>query len=480
MGPSIVVFSLDLRLSDHAALTAAAREGPVVPLFVLDETETGGRPMGGAGRWWLHGSLQALDQALRSSGSRLICRRGATVDVIRSVAKATEARSVRITRAYEPGAAGRESALKSALAMNGIGLHRHGGRLLFEPEQVRTNDGGPFKVFTAFWRAASRLDPPARPQGVPDLTPPDRWPASEPIERWDLAPKRPNWAAAFPDHWSPGEAGAEARLAAFIDSALRDYGDNRNRPDVVGTSRLSPHLHFGEISPRVVWHRIMAAAEADPRLQAGAEVYLREIGWREFSFHVLHHWPHLPESPFRPEFARFPWQEDADLLRAWQKGATGYPIVDAGLRELWQTGWMHNRVRMIAASVLVKSLLVPWQAGERWFWDTLVDADMANNAAGWQWVAGSGADAAPYFRIFNPVSQGRKFDPEGTYVRRWVPEIAGLPDTLVHAPFEATAVELEDAGIRLDRTYPRPIVDHKLARERALAAFATLKAGREG
>jgi deoxyribodipyrimidine photo-lyase len=324
-----------------------------------------------------------------------------------------------------------------------------------------------------------QIEPPAKPQGVPRLEAPKDWPTSDSPGQWGLAPTRPNWAAAFPGCWTPGEAGAEARLEALITGPLRHYAELRNRPDLAGTSRLSPHLHFGEISPRRIWHAVMAAAEGDPRLRAGAEVFLREIGWREFSFHLLHHWPDLPEAPFRPDFAAFPWSADAGRLRAWQKGLTGYPIVDAGMRELWATGWMHNRVRMITASFLVKDLLIPWQTGERWFWDTLVDADLANNAASWQWVAGSGADAAPYFRIFNPVSQGRKFDPNGAYVRRWVPEVARLPDTLVHAPFEASEIELAAAGIRLAKTYPRPTVDHKAARDRALAAFATLKVRRE-
>jgi deoxyribodipyrimidine photo-lyase len=480
MTTTIVPLDLDLRLTDHPALVAAAREGAVVPVYVLDEAP--GRPwaIGGASRWWLSKSLDTLGKALAAQGSRLILRRGSLVDEVRALAEETGARTVRFTRGYEPEAVRRQTALKTALEADGIAVRRHGGRLLFEPEAIRAKEGRPFKVFTAFWRAALQAEAPAQPLGVPKLEAPLRWPASDRLQSWGLLSTRPNWAAAFPDHWMPGEAGAVAKLDALIAGPLRQYSELRNRPDLGGTSRLSPHLHFGDISPRLAWHRIAAAAEADPRLAAGAEVFLREIGWREFSYHLLYHWPDLPEAPFRPDFAAFPWRDDLRLLRSWQKGATGYPIVDAGMRELWTTGWMHNRVRMIVASFLVKDLLIPWQAGERWFWDTLVDADLANNAASWQWVAGSGADAAPYFRIFNPVSQGRKLDPEGAYVRRWVPEIAGLPDALIHAPFEASEVELAAAGLRLGENYPRPIVDHKAAHNRALEAFAQLKADREG
>jgi deoxyribodipyrimidine photo-lyase len=284
--------------------------------------------------------------------------------------------------------------------------------------------------------------------------------------------------------WQPGEAGARTRLGAFLDQGLADYREGRDRPDRIGTSRLSPHLHFGEIGPRQIWHAAMARAEAAPKggnagpVDSAAESFLRELGWREFTHHLLYHWPDLPHANWKPEFDGFSWRDDAAGLAAWQRGMTGYPIVDAGMRELWRTGWMHNRVRMIAASFLIKDLLVDWRAGERWFWDTLVDADLAQNAASWQWVAGSGADAAPYFRIFNPVLQGRKFDPGGAYVRKYVPELARLPAKHIHVPWEAPDDALAAAGVRLGATYPRPIVDHKLARDRALAAWQALKSGR--
>ncbi|BBK33077.1 hypothetical protein STHU_37110 [Allostella humosa] len=291
----------------------------------------------------------------------------------------------------------------------------------------------------------------------------------------DLLPTRPDWAGGLRQAWQPGEDGARQRLAAFVRRGLKGYGAGRDRPDRAGTSMLSPHLHFGEISPGTAWTAVDGAGAADPALAADAEAYLRELGWREFSYQLLFHHDDLADAALRPEYGAFPWRDDPAGLAAWQRGRTGYPIVDAGMRQLWQTGWMHNRVRMVAASFLIKDLLLPWQAGERWFWDTLVDADLANNAASWQWVAGCGADAAPFFRIFNPVLQGQKFDPDGSYVRRFVPELARLPDRWVHQPWAAPSAVLADAGVRLGQDYPRPIVDHAAARPRALAALATLK-----
>jgi deoxyribodipyrimidine photo-lyase len=286
---------------------------------------------------------------------------------------------------------------------------------------------------------------------------------------------KPDWAVGFSDVWTPGEDAARNRLNNFLRSGVAEYHERRNRPDLAGTSRLSPHLHYGEISPRQCWQRARAIAEAHPERGKGVEVFLKELLWREFSYHQLAQHPRMPDAPVREPFADFPWKNDAKALRSWQRGRTGYPIVDAGMRELWTTGWMHNRARMITGSFLVKHLLQPWQKGEAWFWDTLVDADLANNATSWQWVTGSGVDAAPYFRIFNPQKQAETFDPDGAYVRTWCPELAKLPAPLIHAPWEAPAEILEKAGVKLGRTYPHPIVDHKEARARALAAFESLK-----
>jgi deoxyribodipyrimidine photo-lyase len=345
-----------------------------------------------------------------------------------------------------------------------------------EPWRIKTRQGEPYKVFTPFWKALRAAMPPDRPLAAPEhVRGVMSGPESDRLDDWGLLPTMPDWAGGLREAWTPGEAGARARLEAFLEEGLDRYADGRDRPDRSGTSRLSPHLHFGEVSPRQAWHGALGAqASRDlPERQVGA--FLRELGWREFCLHLLHHWPRLPVQAWRSDFAAFAWAEDRAGLSAWQAGRTGYPIVDAGMRELWRTGWMHNRVRMVAASFLVKHLLIPWQDGEAWFWDTLVDADLASNAANWQWVAGSGADAAPYFRIFNPVLQGRRFDPDGAYVRQWVPELGRLPANHVHAPWEAPAAVLEGAGVRLGIDYPHPLVDHKAARKRALAAFDAIR-----
>jgi deoxyribodipyrimidine photo-lyase len=477
--PVILWFRNDLRVHDHRALQAAlAAKSPVIPIYILDDAAPGQWPAGGASRWWLHHSLTALTADLAKRGSRLILRRGASADVLAQLAADTKAETVYITRSYEPWASALEATVKTKLDADGVALKRFAGALLFEPESLRTKAGDPFKVYTPFWRAATAGAGPSLPIAAPTkIAGPKAWPASDPLASWSLLPTKPDWSTGFGATWQPGTAGAITNLQTFLDGALVDYTELRNRPDLRGTSRLSPHLHFGEISPQMCWHAAKTAGAAQPLASAGLETFLKELVWREFSYHLLVHWPSLPEAPFRREFANFPWADNPAQLKAWQRGQTGYPIVDAGMRELWHTGWMHNRVRMIVGSFLVKHLRLPWQAGEAWFWDTLVDADLASNSASWQWIAGSGADAAPYFRIFNPFLQGEKFDPDGAYVKQWVPELARLPAKLIHQPWIVPPEILAASGVRLGQTYPRPIVDHSAARDAALAAFKSLRKG---
>ena len=457
---------------------AAAKIGrPVIPLYILDDDTPGEWRLGGASRWWLAQSLRSLEASLRGVGSRLILRRGESAGALIALARELNAEAVYFTRGYEPFAVAQETALNSRLKAAGVACRRFGGHLLVEPETVANKAGAPFKVFTPFHKACRAKEPVPRSLPAPDrLDGPSAWPQSDSLESWGLEPTAPDWAGQMRDFWTPGEAAARERLSRFIGNGLLSYATGRNRPDRDGTSRLSPHLAFGEISPRQIRQAIENAAGETPDLQHGAEAYIRELYWREFSYHLLFHWPALPSDPFRPEFARLPWKTNPEHLQAWRKGRTGYPIVDAGMRQLWTIGWMHNRVRMIAASLLTKHLLIRWQAGEDWFWDTLVDADLANNASGWQWVAGSGADAAPYFRVFNPVLQGKKFDPEGVYVRQWAPELADMPAKHIHAPWEAPDSVLRDAGVVLGANYPQPIIEHGKGRRQALEAYEAVKA----
>lgn len=477
---TLLWFRSDLRLADNPALAAAlANGGPVAPVFILDDEDAGRWRLGGASRWWLHHSLAALAADLAARGSQLILRRGPAEREIERLVAETGAASVVWNRRYEPWAVARDERLKATLKRRGVAARSFNAGLLREPWEVMNGKGEPYRVFTPFWRALRAglelpavIEPPARLAG------PQTWPHSDLIENWGLTPKQPDWAGGLRDTWGPGEAGAWKRLDAFAGRTSLEYGEARNLPGREGTSRLSPHLHFGEIGPRQVWRALTAGAlaESGDLMPAGVEIFLSEIAWREFSHHLLFHAQKLPEQPLRPEFAAFPWASDPTGLARWREGATGYPIVDAGMRQLWATGWMHNRVRMIVASFLIKHLLIDWREGQAWFWDTLVDADLANNAASWQWVAGSGADASPYFRIFNPVTQGQKFDPDGAYVRRWVPELANLPDKFLHAPWTARSIDLADAGVRLGVNYPAPIVDHAMARARALEAYASTRA----
>ena len=476
--PTLVWLRLDLRLEDNPALHAAAkRGGPVVPVFIWAPEEEAPWAPGGASRWWLHQSLKALDGELRSIGSRLVIRRGPTLESLRALARESGAGAVLWNRRYEPAVIARDAKVKEALRGDGLTVESFNAALLREPWTIENKSGKPFQVFTPFWKHCLALPEPAKPLASPKKMPaPDAWPKSTALEALGLEPK-PDWAAGFRKAWQPGEAGAGAALEGFLKGAIDDYTEQRNRPDVAGTSRLSPHLHFGEISPRQIWHGLARTAEKRgwPAAKWRGSQFLTEIGWREFSHHLLFHFPRTPGEPLREPFKNFPWRKDAAWLKAWQGGRTGYPIVDAGMRELWATGWMHNRVRMIAASFLVKDLLISWQEGAAWFWDTLVDADLAQNTMGWQWTAGCGADAAPYFRVFNPLLQGGKFDPRGDYVRRWCPELVKLPDKWIHQPGEAPAAILRAAGVELGRDYPEPVVSHAIAREVALEAFARMK-----
>ncbi len=482
MKPTTVLWlRLDLRLADNPALhMALQRVGHVVPAFIWSPDEEAPWQPGGASRWWLHQSLAALTARLRVIGSRLVIRRGPTLETLRALVKETGASAVYWSRRYDPAVIERDAKVKEALRENGLTVESFNAALLHEPWTIQNQSRKPFQVFTPFWRHCLNQPDPSEPLAAPKtLTAPDVWPKSLTLDELELEP-RLNWAEGFRAVWQPGEAGAADALKKFLAQAFDSYFDQRNRPDIVGTSRLSPHLHFGEISPRQVWHGLvcMASKRGLPVEVWRSSQFLAEIGWREFAHHLLYHFPQTPTEPLRADFKKFVWNEDAAWLDAWQRGRTGFPIVDAGMRELWATGWMHNRVRMIAASFLVKDLLISWEEGARWFWDTLVDADLAQNTLGWQWTAGCGADAAPYFRVFNPTTQGEKFDPHGAYVRRWCPELTKLPSDWIHQPDKAPPEILRAAGVELGRTYPQPIVSHAIAREIALESFAQIKPGK--
>jgi len=476
VAPAIVWFRNDLRLADNPALQGALlRGGAVVPVFIHAPEEEAPWSPGGASRWWLHQSLVSLDASLRDLGLRLVFRRGPSLESLLALAKAAGATAVVWNRRYEPFVTARDERIKSALRAAGLEAESFNGALLHEPWTIRNQSGKPFQVFTPFWKHCLAKSDPAEPWPEPrKMVAPPRWPDSLALDELALEPKL-NWAGGMASVWQPGEPGAVSQLKKFLGRAFANYADDRNRPDLPGTSRLSPHLHFGEIGPRQIWHAVRRHAELAGLADWRASQFLTEVGWREFAHHLLFHFPHTATEPLREPFKKFRWRKDAALLKAWQKGRTGYPIVDAGMRELWATGWMHNRVRMIVASFLVKDLLMDWCEGARWFWDTLVDADLAQNTLGWQWSAGCGADAAPYFRVFNPVSQGEKFDLRGDYVRRWCPELAKLPDDWLHRPWLAPVEILARAGVRIGREYPEPIINHTIAREVALEAFSRIR-----
>ncbi len=473
--PTIVWFRLDLRLADNPALHAAVRrEAVVIPLFIHCPEEEAPWQPGAASCWWLHQSLKALDAGLCKLGSRLIIRRGPAVDVLSELVKETGAGAVFWNRRYEPAVVKRDAEVMRVLGNEGLTVESFNAALLHEPWTIRNKSDKPFQVFTPFWKHCVGKPDPAGPLPRPSrVAAPSNWPSTFFVNDLELEPDK-NWAEGFRSEWQPGEQGAENALTRFLTDAFNNYGDTRNRPDLVGTSRLSPHLHFGELGPRQIWHGLkrLGVRRGLPDEMWRHSQFLTEIGWREFAHHQLFHFPTTPTEPLRPRFKKFPWRDDQAWLRAWRTGRTGYPIVDAGMRELWATGWMHNRVRMIVASFLVKDLLISWREGSQWFWDTLVDADLAQNTLGWQWTTGCGADAAPYFRVFNPVTQGEKFDPLGHYVSRWCPELAALPGKWIHRPARAPEEILRVAGVVIGRTYPEPIVSHAIARDVALEAFA--------
>ncbi|MEO0816703.1 MAG: deoxyribodipyrimidine photo-lyase [Pseudomonadota bacterium] len=471
-------FREDLRLEDNPALSAAvATRAPVVCVYVYENKERGPRPLGGASKWWLHQSLAALTKSIADIGGQLILRSGDPGDILRSIANEIGVCAVFWNRRYDADGIAIDTSLKASLKSDGLDVVSHNGRLLTEPWDVKTGGGGYYKVFTPYWKSVrANYNAPehlAAPSALADLGL-----DAEPLENWDLLPTSPNWAAEFPDTWNPGEAGASARLTRWLDGPIDAYDDARNRPDIeMSTSGLSPHLRWGEISPVAIWRAVRERIDRGQFASddASAMTFLSEIVWREFSYVLLFHNPELATENYNHDFRHMPWRDSDTDYRLWCTGQTGFPIVDAGMRQLWSTGWMHNRVRMIVGSFLTKHLLLPWQKGEDWFWDTLLDADPASNAASWQWVAGSGADAAPYFRVFNPITQGSKFDETGAYVRKWCPELAGLPLKYLHSPWEAPKRVLDDAGVTLGEDYPNPMIDHKDGRQRALDAYDTLK-----
>ena len=477
--PNVVTwFRVDLRLADNPAVQSAlnsVESGTWWPIYIHAPHEEGEWRPGAASDWWLHHSLRALSDDIAARGSRLQIFVGSSGDILQSLCARHDIDAVHWNRRYEPDIIERDSTIKASLKADGVAAVSHAGALLSEPWTHATAAGDPYRVFTPYWkkaRADLQFDQLEEPPGrLPEATNDED---SVTLESLALLPAI-DWDAQFPDHWTPGEAGAREAMEVFCDGAMQAYRKGRDIPSRVGTSRLSPHLHFGEISPRRAGRMALDAAEERPAAAAGAEAFVRELGWREFSYVLLYHFPHTVDQPLNERFDAFPWRRSSRDLRAWQRGRTGIPIVDAGMRELWATGWMHNRVRMLVASFLTKNLRLHWLQGARWFWDTLVDADLANNTQGWQWTAGSGADAAPYFRIFNPVLQGKKFDAEGNYVKRWVPELAGLPARWIHEPWSAPDETLSDAGVELGQTYPRPIVDLSESRREALAAYQEIK-----
>ena len=478
--PVIMWFRRDLRLADNPALTAAGASGcPVICVYIHDPETRSDRPASGASLWWLDKSLRSLSEDIAEKGGKLLLRKGAAEETLLQIVEETGAVGVFWNRRYGEQERTVDAAIKSELGSRSICAQSFNGSLLTEPWAYKTGSGGHYKVFSPYWRTVQADYQPHERLAAPEtLAECDL--ASDTIDDWQLHPTYPDWSRGFDPVWTPGEAGARARLRAFLDGPVNQYAEDRNRPDLSdGTSRLSPHLRFGEISPVTVWRSVQHEIQSGNADEKNAMVFLSEIAWREFSYVLLFHHPELATENYNASFENMPWRSDEVELKAWQRGQTGYPIVDAGMRQLWTTGWMHNRVRMIVASFLTKHLLIHWAEGEQWFWDTLVDACPAANAASWQWTAGSGADAAPYFRVFNPITQGEKFDETGDYVKAWCPELIELPRKYLYSPWTAPESVLKEAGIELGKDYPLPLVEHKEGRERALAAYETMKERRD-
>lgn len=473
--PIIVWFRRDLRLDDNGALSQACETGqPLICLYIREPSDDSIVPLGGAQEWWRHHSLQSLAEAIAAKGNRLILRAGKAAQIIAELAKDTNASGLYYNRFYERDVLDKH--IVGDLKSSGLEIKRFRGQLLHDPETMKTGSGGAYRVYSPFWRALERDGEPREPVPAPrKIQALQHHPASETLNDWHLLPTSPNWASEFDQIWQPGEAGAHERLKSFLKKPINTYKSDRDRPGLENaTSLLSPHLAFGEISAARIWHETKGLPATDDVIH-----FRKELVWREFSYHLLVEFPKLGTRNWNDKFDAFPWHFSKAQFTAWTKGLTGYPIVDAGMRQLWRHGYMHNRVRMITASFLIKDLMIDWRKGEEWFRDTLLDADPASNASNWQWVAGSGADASPFFRVFNPILQGEKFDPDGDYVTRFVPELRKLPRKYIHRPFEAPSDVLAKAGIKLGETYPKPIVDHSDARDKALAAYAHVT-GRTG